>query len=248
MATVPPVSSPQNSPSKASPADWILETKTSGPDGKAVEQTSRLSSGQTHTILAQTGVQYKLIPAVKPVKDPNTQVATAGSVSHAKKGLDLQLMLPGGGSLVLMGFYAPHPKSEPTKLEVNQIDSSKELVLSAIPKEAPATSGASGQEGESKASASAASSAVEPVATAQASVKAVKDGGKSKSKGKKNTDDDSSWLGGFDGSWLGLLALRRVLCQEPQVPCSLWCLAPCTPARARPRKDPSMAPILCNLY
>jgi hypothetical protein len=207
MATIPPVSSLQNSPSKASPADWILETQVPGPDGKAVEQTSRLTPGQTQTIVVQTGIQYKLIPAVTPVKDQNPQVAPAGSVSHTKKGLDLQLMLPGGGSLVLMGFYAAHPKAETTKLQVTQIDGSEELVLSAIPKEAPATAVASGQEGESKASASAASSAVEPLAADQASLKAVKDGGKSKSKGKKITDDDSSWLGGFDGSWLGLLAL-----------------------------------------
>jgi hypothetical protein len=35
MATIPPVTAPQNSPSKASPADWILETQTPGPDGNS---------------------------------------------------------------------------------------------------------------------------------------------------------------------------------------------------------------------
>ena len=207
MATIPPVTAPQNSSSKASPANWILETQTPGPDGKGVQHNFQLASGHAHTLVVESGVQFKLSPAVTPVKDPNTQFAPAGSVSHTKKGLDLQLMLPGGGSLVLMGFYAVHPKAAATKLQVTQLDGKEESVFSSLLKEAPATAGASGQEGDSKSSASPASSAVEPLPADQALLKAVKDGGKSKSKGKKITDDDSSWLGGFDGSWLGLLAL-----------------------------------------
>ena len=191
MATVPPVSSPQNPGNKASPPDWILEVRPPELDGKPSQQKLQLTSGHAHTLVVQSGVQFKLSPAVKPVKDPNTQAAPFSSVSHAKKGLDLQLMLPGGGSLVLMGFYAAHPQAAPTKLQLTQLNGKEESVISTLSKDAPLTAGASVQEGESKASASAASSAVEPVATAQASVKAVKDGGKSKSKGKKNTDDDS---------------------------------------------------------
>jgi hypothetical protein len=207
MATIPPVTSSQNSTSKASPSDWILETQTTGPDGKGVKQNLPLASGHAHTLVVQPGVQFALSPAVKPVKDPNTQAAPFSSVSHAKKGMDLQLMLPGGGSLVLMGFYAAHPQAGPTKLQLTQLNGKEESVISTLSKDASLTAGASVQEGESKASSSAASLAVEPLAADQASVKAVKDGGKSKSKGKKISDDDSSWLGGFDGSWLGLLAL-----------------------------------------
>ncbi len=208
MATVPPVSSPQNPGNKASPPDWILEVHPPESDGKPSQQKLQLTSGHAHTLVVQSGVQFKLSPAVKPVKDPNTQLVPDSPVSYAKKGQDLQLMLPGGGSLVLMGFYAAHPKAEPTKLQVTQLDGKQESVFSSLPKDAPATAGASVQEGASKPSASAASSAVEPLGVDQASLKAVKDGGKTKSKGKKVTgDDDSSWFAGFDGSWLGLLAL-----------------------------------------
>ena len=200
MATIPPVTTPHNSSSKASAADWILETQIPGPDGKAVQQNLPLSSGHAHTLVVESGVQYKLIPAVKPVKDTNPQPYSAFSVSHLKKGLDLQLTLPGGGSLVLMGFYAAHPKAAPTKLQVTQLDGKEESVFSSLPKDASVTDGASVQEGASKPSPSAAPSAVEPLAADQASLKAVKEGGKSKSKDKKITDDDSSWFGGFDGS------------------------------------------------
>jgi len=177
MATIPPVTGSQNLSSKASPADWILETQTPGPDGKAVHHNLPMASGHAHTLVVQSGVQYKLIPAVNPVKDTNTPVAPAGSVSHAKKGLDLQLMLPGGGSLVLMGFYAAHPKAAPTKLQVTQLDGKEESVISAVSKDAPATAEASVQEGDSKSSASPASSALAapawPPSTASTMVLAV---------------------------------------------------------------------------
>jgi hypothetical protein len=207
MATIPPVSSSQNSPSKASPADWILEVHPPESDGKAAQHNLPSDSGHAHTLVVQSGVQFKLSPAVTPFKDQSPPLALVGSVSHAKKGLDLQLMLPGGGSLVLLDFYAANAKAAPTKLQVTQLDGKEESVFSSLPKEAPATAEASVQGGDSKSSASPASSAVEPLPADQAALKAVKDGGKSKSKGKKITDDDSSWLGGFDGSWLGLLAL-----------------------------------------
>jgi len=208
MATVPPVSTPQIPSHQASPADWILEVHPPELDGKPAQQNLQLASGHAHTLVVQSGVQFKLSPAVKPVKDQNTQLVPDSTVSYAKKDLDLQLMLPGGGSLVLMGFYAAHPKAAPTKLQVTQLDGKEESVFSSLPKDAPATAGASVQEGASKPSASAASSAVEPLAVDQASLKAVKDGGQTKSKRKKIFgDDDSSWFAGFDGSWLGLLAL-----------------------------------------
>ena len=104
MATIPPVTGSQNLSSKASPDDWILETQTPGPDGKAAQHNLPLDSGQAHTLVVQSGVQFKLIPAVTPVKDQSPPLALVGSVSHAKKGLDLQLMLPGGGSLVLLDY------------------------------------------------------------------------------------------------------------------------------------------------
>ena len=208
MATIPPVTAPQNSLDKASLADWILEVNPPESDGKPAQQNLQLASGHAHTLVVQSGVQFKLSPAVKPVKDPSTQLVPDSPVSYEKKGLDLKLMLPGGGSLVLMGFYAAHPKAAPTKLQVTQLDGKEESVFSSLPKDAPVTAGASVQEGASKPSPSAAPSAVEPLAVDQASLKAVKDGGKTKSKGKKIFgDDDSSWFAGFDGSWLGLLAL-----------------------------------------
>ena len=137
MATIPPVTGSQNLSSKASPADWILETQTPGPDGKAAQQNLPLASGHAHTLVVQSGVQFKLSPAVKTVKDPNPQLVPDSPVSYAKKGLDLQLMLPGGGSLVLMGFYAVHPKAAPTKLQVTQLDGKEESVISAVSKDAP---------------------------------------------------------------------------------------------------------------
>jgi hypothetical protein len=170
MATIPPVTGSQNLSSKASPADWILETQTPGPDGKAVQHNLPMASGHAHTLVVQSGVQYKLIPAVNPVKDTNTPLALVGSVSHAKKGLDLQLMLPGGGSLVLLDFYAANAKAAPTKLQVTQLDGKEESVFSSLPKEAPATAEASVQGGDSKSSASPASSAVEPLPADQAAL------------------------------------------------------------------------------
>ena len=207
MATTPAASTQKNAPDKLTTSDWVLETQTPGPDGKCAQKNLQLASGHNHTLVVQLGVQYKLSPAVKPAKDQNPQLSPASSVRHAKKGMDLQLMLPGGGSLVLIDFYAVNAKAAPTKLQFTQLDGKEESVISTLAKDAPATAGASVQEGDRKFSACPTSSAVEPLAEDQSSLKEVKDGGKSKSKGKKITDDDSSWFSGFDGSWLGLLAL-----------------------------------------
>jgi hypothetical protein len=137
MATTPAVSAPKNASDKSSPSDWVLETQSPDPDGKVVQQSLQLASGHSHTMVVQPGVQYKLSPAINPVKDPSLQLAPASSVSHAKKDMDLKVMLPGGGSLVLIDFYAGDAKAAPTKLQFTQLDGKEESVLSTLSKEPP---------------------------------------------------------------------------------------------------------------
>ena len=202
MATTPPVSAPKNASDKSSPSDWVLETQTPGPDGKVVQQNLKLASGHTHTMVVKPGVQYKLSPAINPVKDPSLSLATDSSVSHAKKDLDLQVMLPGGGSLVLIDFYAGDAKAAPTKLQFTQLDGKEESVLSTLSKEAPVVTQASVPE-LSSPNTPLSSPNISATPVDKAPVKAGKDVVKSKTKGMNLFGDD-------EGSWLGILGLAGI--------------------------------------
>ena len=138
MATTPAASTQKNAPDKSTSSDWVIETQTPWPDGKCAQKNLQLASVHNHTLVVEPGVQYKLSPAVNPAKDQNHQLSPASSVRHAKKGLDLQLMLPGGGSLVLIDFYAVNAKAAPTKLQLTQLDGKEESVISTLAKDASA--------------------------------------------------------------------------------------------------------------
>lgn len=147
MATTPPVAAQSSVPVKAVARAWVLESVIKGPDGKDMPLSSQLAAGQSQTITAQPGVQYKLAPAVKPPKGQAGKPNPEDSISNMQDGNDLRVMLPGGGLLLFKGFYANKNKTAPTKLQLSQPDGSEESLFSVT----PATPQAKVQEIDSKA-------------------------------------------------------------------------------------------------
>ena len=115
MATTPPVAAQNSAPAKAVARAWVLETVVKGPDGKDMPLSNQIAAGQSQTVTAQPGIQYKLGPASTPAKGSSPKLGPDDQIINMPDGNDLRVILPGGGLVMFKGFYANKNKAAPTK-------------------------------------------------------------------------------------------------------------------------------------
>jgi hypothetical protein len=111
MATSPP-STPKSTASAGS-SGWVLEAK--GKDPGSLNISRDISSGANQAITVRPGTQFTMKPKGKSKVDKNAETAQT-----AKWGDDLLVTVPGGGQVLLKGFYNKSPNAPPSKMVIEQ--------------------------------------------------------------------------------------------------------------------------------
>ena len=111
MATSPATDTKSTAPAKA--GGWVLEAK--GKDVGSLNTSRDITPGANQTITVRPGTQYRMKPATPSKVDKQAETAET-----AKWGDDLVVTVPGGGQLLLKGFYNKNPNAPPSKLVVEQ--------------------------------------------------------------------------------------------------------------------------------
>ena len=111
MATSPATDTKFTAPAKA--GGWVLEAK--GKDVGSLNTSRDITPGANQTITVRPGTQYRMKPATPSKVDKQAETAVT-----AKWGDDLVVTVPGGGQLLLKGFYNKNPNAPPSKLVVEQ--------------------------------------------------------------------------------------------------------------------------------
>ena len=111
MATSPPSTS--KSTASASSSGWTLESR--GKDPGSLNISREISNDANQAITVRPGTQLRMKPNGKYKANKNAETAET-----AKWGDDLVVTVPGGGQVLLKGFYNKSPNGPPSKIEIEQ--------------------------------------------------------------------------------------------------------------------------------
>ena len=111
MATSPPTNVKPTAPAGGS--GWVLEAK--GNDPGSLNISRDISTGANQSITVRPGTQFRMKPSGKSKVDKNAEIAQT-----AKWGDDLLVTVPGGGQVLLKGFYYKSPNAPPSKMVIEQ--------------------------------------------------------------------------------------------------------------------------------
>ena len=111
MATSPPVNA--KSTASAGSSGWVLEAK--GKDPGSLNISRDISTGANQAITVRPGTQFRMKPSGKSKVDKGAETAET-----AKWGDDLLVTVPGGGQVLLKGFYNKSPNAPPSKMVIEQ--------------------------------------------------------------------------------------------------------------------------------
>ena len=111
MATSPPTKVLPTAPAGSS--GWVLEAK--GKDPGSLNISRDISTGANQSITVRPGTQFRMKPSGKSKVDKGAETAET-----AKWGDDLLVTVPGGGQVLLKGFYNKSPNAPPSKMVIEQ--------------------------------------------------------------------------------------------------------------------------------
>ena len=111
MATSPPTN--VKSTATGGSSGWVLEAK--GNDAGSLNISRDISTGANQSITVRPGTQFTMKPSGKSKVDKNAETAQT-----AKWGDDLLVTVPGGGQVLLKGFYNKNPNAPPSKMVIEQ--------------------------------------------------------------------------------------------------------------------------------
>ena len=111
MATSPP-STPKSAASAGS-SGWVLEAK--GKDPGSLNISRDISTAANQSITVRPGTQFTMKPSGKFKVDKGAETAET-----AKWGDDLLVTVPGGGQILLKGFYNKSPNAPASKMVIEQ--------------------------------------------------------------------------------------------------------------------------------
>ena len=111
MATSPPTKVLPTAPTGSS--GWVLEAK--GKDPGSLNISRDISAGANQSITVRPGTQFRMKPSGKSKVDKGAETAET-----AKWGDDLLVTVPGGGQVLLKGFYNKSPNAPPSKMVIEQ--------------------------------------------------------------------------------------------------------------------------------
>ena len=111
MATSPPTNVKPTA--TAGSSGWVLEAK--GNDAGSLNISRDISTGANQSITVRPGTQFTMKPSGKSKVDKKAETAQT-----AKWGDDLLVTVPGGGQVLLKGFYNKNPNAPPSKMVIEQ--------------------------------------------------------------------------------------------------------------------------------
>ena len=111
MATSPSTKVLPTAPAGSS--GWVLEAK--GKDPGSLNISRDISTGANQSITVRPGTQFRMKPSGKSKVDKGAETAET-----AKWGDDLLVTVPGGGQVLLKGFYNKSPNAPPSKMVIEQ--------------------------------------------------------------------------------------------------------------------------------
>jgi hypothetical protein len=111
MATSPP-SKPKSTASAGS-SGWVLEAQ--GKDPGSLNLTREISNGDNQAITVRPGTQLRMKPKGKYKVNKGAETAET-----AKWGDDLLVTVPGGGQVLLKGFYNKNTNAPSSKMVIEQ--------------------------------------------------------------------------------------------------------------------------------
>ena len=111
MATSPP-SKPKSTASAGS-SGWVLEAR--GKDPGSLNLKREISNGDNQAITVRPGTQLRMKPKGKYKVNKGAETAET-----AKWGDDLLVTVPGGGQVLLKGFYNKNTNAPSSKMVIEQ--------------------------------------------------------------------------------------------------------------------------------
>ena len=111
MATSPPTNAKPTA--TAGSSGWVLEAK--GIDAGSLNISRDISTGANQSISVRPGTQFTMKPSGKSKVDKKAETAQT-----AKWGDDLLVTVPGGGQVLLKGFYNKNPNAPPSTMVIEQ--------------------------------------------------------------------------------------------------------------------------------
>ena len=218
MATSPP-STPKSAASAGS-SGWVLEAK--GKDPGSLNISRDISTAANQSITVRPGTQFTMKPSGKFKVDKGAETAET-----AKWGDDLLVTVPGGGQILLKGFYNKSPNAPASKMVIEQKNGLLRKVEGRLGTEPSDSPNPSAQEDSGNAAGAFNGSKGSSSSSSSGRGGGVKDGQpyqegnyklsteKVAKKGKKKSDEDEeegsggffAWLTGGSSSSIGALGL-----------------------------------------
>jgi len=218
MATSPP-STPKSAASAGS-SGWVLEAK--GKDPGSLNISRDISTAANQSITVRPGTQFTMKPSGKFKVDKGAETAET-----AKWGDDLLVTVPGGGQILLKGFYNKSPNAPASKMVIEQKNGLLRKVEGRLGTEPSDSPNPSAQEDSGNAAGAFNGSKGSSSSSSSGRGGGVKDGQpyqegsyklsteKVAKKGKKKSDEDEeegsggffAWLTGGSSSSFGALGL-----------------------------------------
>ncbi len=206
MATSPPTNVKPTAPAGSS--GWVLEAK--GNDPGSLNISRDISTGANQSITVRPGTQFRMKPSGKSKVDKNAETAQS-----AKWGDDLLVTVPGGGQVLLKGFYNKGANAPPSKMVIEQKNGMLRKVEGrpgAEPSDSPNPTAQEDKDGNTVAGAliggKGSSSSSNSAGGGSAGGKPYQEGGYKQSsekvakKGKKKSDEGEEEDSGGFFSWL----------------------------------------------
>jgi len=218
MATSPP-STPKSAASAGS-SGWVLEAK--GKDPGSLNISRDISTAANQSITVRPGTQFTMKPSGKFKVDKGAETAET-----AKWGDDLLVTVPGGGQILLKGFYNKSPNAPASKMVIEQKNGLLRKVEGRLGTEPSDSPNPSAQEDSGNAAGAFNGPKGSSFSSSSGRGGGVKDGQpyqegnyklsteKVAKKGKKKSDEDEeegsggffAWLTGGSSSSIGALGL-----------------------------------------
>ena len=218
MATSPP-STPKSAASAGS-SGWVLEAK--GKDPGSLNISRDISTAANQSITVRPGTQFTMKPSGKFKVDKGAETAET-----AKWGDDLLVTVPGGGQILLKGFYNKSPNAPASKMVIEQKNGLLRKVEGRLGTEPSDSPNPSAQEDSGNAAGAFNGPKGSSSSSSSGRGGGVKDGQpyqegnyklsteKVAKKGKKKSDEDEeegsggffAWLTGGSSSSIGALGL-----------------------------------------
>ena len=206
MATSPPTNVKPTA--TAGSSGWVLEAK--GNDPGSLNISRDISTGANQSITVRPGTQFRMKPSGKSKVDKNAETAQT-----AKWGDDLLVTVPGGGQVLLKGFYNKNPNAPPSKMVIEQKNGMLRKVegrSGAEPSDSPNPAAQENKDGDTYAGAliggKGSSSSSSSAGGGSGGGKPYQEGGYKQSsekvakKGNKKSDEEDDENSGGFFSWL----------------------------------------------